>query len=327
MIYYKIRKKVEPPTQLFERKGYIMFKVKKQNEVLEVYKKYELLSKKFIVLKVKFDTNNNVLGDEFIEACLPTPTFIIHSKSSYYIGWAISGKIKTKAQKEFAKDLRIRLKLTLLKRSSAFDVAVSSIWALSQINAQRVFKTQNVYELEDLAQWCVSISDSIETFDEKEALVYAKKYEKTEDALFDFIREKVYNYIRVNGKKSATDIFEYTTQIALLGYEIIGSKKGISSVMSKARNIARWCYENYEPKVNNWNYIRKTKSNEELKMTRKENITRINKLRAQDREMRVKQAVESLKFLNEKISVRKVAQYANISTKTAHKYLKKLNLI
>jgi hypothetical protein len=304
-----------------------MINVKKDNAVIEVYKKYGLLSKKFIVLKVKFDTNNKVLGDEFIEAGLPEPTFIIHASSAYYIGWAIRGAIKTKAQKEFAKDLRIRLKLTLLKRSSAFDVSVSSIWALSQISAQRVLKTQNIYDLENLAQWCVSVSDSVEMFDEKEALVYAKTYEKTEDALFDFIREKVYNYIRTNGKKDRESLFEYTMQIALLGYEIIGSKKGISSVMSKARNIAKWCFENYTPGVNNWNYARKTKDDEELEMTRRENITRINKLRAEDRKMRVKQAVESLKFLGEKVSVRKVAQYANISTKTAHKYLKELNLL
>ena len=299
----------------------------KDNVVIEVYKKYELLSKKFIVLKVKLDTNNKVLGDEFIEACLPTPTFIIHSKSSYYIGWAINGKIKTKAQKEFAKDLRIRLKLTLLKRSSAFDVNVSSIWALSQINAQRVFKTQNIYELEELSQWCVSVSDSIETFDEKEALVYAKTYEKTEDAFFDFIREKVYNYIRVNGKKSATDIFEYTTQIALLGYEIIGSKKGISSVISKARNIARWCYENYEPKINNWNYVRKTKSEEELQMTRRERALtnaqeKYNKAHKKILILITGMFKDEYKKKNGEWNITKIARDANVDRKTVYKHLK-----
>ena len=105
------------------------------------------------------------------------------------------------------------------------------------------------------------------------------------------------------------------------------NKKEKSTLRAKCRTI--WCFynkkdwviENYEPP--RWNYKRKM-TQKEYEMTRKENIIKINKLRAIDKKKKVEQAIESLKFLNERISVRKVAEYAKVSTKTAQKYLKEL---
>ena len=81
-------------------------KDKSSNIIGELYKKFELIASKVIVLRVFKDTTNM---DDFIKAELPQPTLLTETWDGYFIGYAIKGKIKTKAQKLFYKHLSLRL--------------------------------------------------------------------------------------------------------------------------------------------------------------------------------------------------------------------------
>ena len=298
------------------------------DKVIKLYKKFDLIASKIIVLYIEKDTRN---FDDWLQAELLQPTLLIEHYKGYFIGWAIEGKITTKKQKEFYKHLALRLKKTLLKKTDLHIVKVSSVWAL-QYALENGYKETNkrLYELKDLAKTCISLTAKEEKNNklndlklDEEFAIFAGTYTKTEDALFDFIRFKAYDYkknnIINNIETTLEDLENYCRSVAEIGYDIVGGK-GISTAYAKARNIAEWVLENY----GNGKRKRKTKNDKEYEMTRRENIVRINKLRAEDRKLRVQQAIESLKFIGERISVRKVAEYANISTKTAQKYLKQL---
>jgi len=103
----------------------------------------------------------------------------------------------------------------------------------------------------------------------------------------------------------------------------MGHKKGISTPLAKAKSIYNWVMENYNPKgINNWNYVRKTKNDEELEMTRRENILEINKRRAEKTKRKVYEVIKKLKKQQENIGIKKVAKIANVSVNTARKYIK-----
>ncbi|WP_456488866.1 hypothetical protein, partial [Caminibacter pacificus] len=87
----------------------------------------------------------------------------------------------------------------------------------------------------------------------------------------------------------------------------------------KAKAIYNWVMENYQ---NNWNYKRKTKDDEELEMTRRENILRINKKRAEKTKEKIYKVIKQLQEKNENIGIKKVAKIAQVSVNTARKYLK-----
>ncbi len=306
----------------------MLVNVKILNKVIELYKKFNLVASKIIVLQVRKDKRD---FSDWIQADLPQPTIIAESWDGYFIGWGIAGKIETKEQKKFYKDLSLRLKKTLLKKTQLHNIKVSSIYALRYTLENGYIETnKKIYEMKDIASFCLSLSKKEEKEkkiiidDTKEEFaIFAGTYTKTEDALFDFIRYKAYDYKKNNMinniETTLEDLENYCRAIAEIGYDLIGGK-GLSTAYAKAKNIAKWVLENY----GNGKRKRKMKNDKEYEMTRRENIVRINKLRAEDRKLRVQQAIESLKFVGERVSVRKVAEYANISTKTAQKYLKQL---
>lgn len=59
-------------------------------------------------------------------------------------------------------------------------------------------------------------------------------------------------------------------------------------------------------------------------MNRSENAKRQSKLKAIEAKNKIRSVVESMKFLNEKITASAVARTANLSRPTATKYLKEL---
>jgi len=205
--------------------------------------------------------------------------------------------------------------LTLKEQIKAFEYSTNkkiSIKELKQIQSktQKEFaeiKYNNVY-------------DKIAKLSNNQTEI--KLLEKlTDDEIFDTLRELAYRFYASNSYINEEILYQ------------LGLSAGVPEKTSKGRvleyktkAIVEWINKKFNKKdnINNWNYKRKTKTNKDYEMTRKDNITKINKLRAIDRQKKVEQAVESLKFLNERISVRKVAEYAKISTKTAQKYLKEL---
>ena len=324
----------------------------KNNVDKELYQNIEafikatgLILAKYLILKIPWDLANKVRGYECFDAGLPTPTFIIWTKANYYLGYAINGTIKTKQQKKFFKDLGLRIKFTLELKSTAKNVKVSNLFILSNLdpdNIVRIINNKITYEMKTLASYCISLTPDLiakEKEKVKELNIFAKTYEKTEDAIFDFIRFKVYDYIRTNfsnKEKNKWSIYDYAMEIALMAYNELGSKKGISSVICKARNIAQWCYENYNPNgvnnwsVNNWNYTRKTTSDKELKVTRQERAkenARLKYERVHKKILNILNKADEYKKKNGSWNISKIAKEAGVTRSSVYKHLKDENLI
>ena len=311
-------------------------KKKATNVVIELYRKFNLIASKVIVLKTRKDTRNFA---DWIDAELPQPTFIIESYDGYFIGWSIKGKIKTQSQKAFYKDLSLRLKKTLLKRTDLNRVENSSIWALQYTldGGERIITKQR-YEMKKLASFCESLTTEeskkkklADTTTAEELAVYASTYSKSEDALFDFIRFKCYDYKKINIingiETKLEDLENYAIAIAELGYETIGGK-GISTATAKAKNIAEWTFYNF----GNGKRQRKTKDDKELQMTRRERALTNAKDKYKKAHRKILNLVTGLyageyKKKNGEWNISKIAKDANVDRKTVYKHLKDENII
>ena len=304
----------------------------KDNVVLQLYIILGLLSTKYIVLRIKKDTRD---FSDFIDAELPQPTLLLETIDGYFISWAVKGKITTKAQKNFYKDLCLRLKKTLLKKGTLHRVENSSVWSLQYaLKDGYQEKNDKIYEMKYLASCCLSLNQKEEKekkIDDitakEEVAVYAGTYSKSDDAAFDFIRFKAYDYKKINIINNIETKFEdlenYAKEIAKICYEVIGYTKGICSLESKAKNIARWTYENY----NNGKRKRKTKSNKELQMTRREIAIKNAKNKYKKAHKKILTITTSM-FANEyrkkngEWNISKIAKAANVDRKTVYKHLK-----
>jgi len=300
------------------------------NVVIELYKKFNLIAKKFLVLRIFKD--KRIFGD-WLDAELPQPTLIVESWDGYFIGYAINGQIKTKEQKNFYKDLALRLKKTLIKRTNLVRVENSSVWALQYaLEGGYVEILKHSYEMKELASFCESLSKKEEEkkilqnqTTKEEFAIYSLTYEKSEDALFDFIRFKAYDYKRINMingvETKLEDLENYCRAIGDLGYSVIGGK-GISTAIAKAKSIAEWTYYNYTAKRKDRRKYKTKKELQRLKMSREENIKKIHQLRTTQTKEKIYNAIKELKEKNEKITIRKVAEVAEVNKNTANKYIK-----
>ena len=265
-----------------------------------------------------------VVGNgEWIKAGLPAPTLLIPLQHSYYIGYKIEGYFATQKNRKFLQDVITRFIITLAHEGAQKVEYLPYKPYLDNKDVIHLYEDY-VYNLrDDIAPNLLSLQEPKKITHRDRALQFISYYERTtEDALFDAIRYTVYDFVRMNGKDALT--YEYVETIAKVKYEIIGSKKGWSTAKAKAKSIYKWVKEHYRVGTdeNNWNYIRKTKSNEELKMTRRENIMRINENKKKINRQKVLDAVNELKAKNERVTIRKVASVAGVAKQTAHTYLK-----
>ena len=308
---------------------------KKDNVVIELYRKFNLIARKIIVLLVRKDTLH---FDDFISAGLPQPTLITEHYKGYFIGWAIKGTIKTKAQKTFYKALSLRLKKTFLTHCNNIRVENSSLWALQYAldDGFSVINNTAVYEMKALAGTCVSLTTEEERrgkldFDtsiEEELHIFAGTYAKTEDALFDFIRFKAYDYVRIQKQNhidvTLEDLENYCKVIAEIGYETIGGK-GLSTARAKAHNIAEWVYNYYRTGKR----VRKIKDDKELAVTRRERALSNAKAQYEKAHRKILNATTGI-FANEykkkdgSWNILRLARELNMSKNTIKKHLKEI---
>jgi len=259
---------------------------------------------------------------EIFDTFLPAPTiYKVFDEHNYLVAWLIEGYFLTKKNKEFLKDVIERAIETFLKMG-AFKVE----W-LGWINIAKLKNSDiihlNTYNLrDDIAPYLESLKKNNKN-NKYKLLEYLASYTETkesDDAFFDWLRFKIYDFVKVNGKEALT--LEYCKELAIIGYEIMGHKKGISTPLAKAKAIYNWVMENYNPKgVNNWNYVRKL-NDEELKMTRKERALKNAEKLAQNTKEKVYKAIEQLKEKGEKVTILKVVELAKVSKNSASKYIK-----
>jgi len=274
----------------------------------------------------------NARGDEWIELYLPTPNIIIYpkNKNGVFIGYAIDGFFGTSKAKKFLEDIIKRFEITFLSLDNISYVERVYHPPIVDENTHYILQLEKIYSLKDFSTILKSLNSKKTS--KKEQVIKNLKVAKalgerkiTDDALFDYMRFIAYDFAKANGKEALTR--EYLEKIGEIGNEILGKTKEFSTIRAKAKAIYNWIMENYRVRkelenVNNWNYVRKTKDDEELLMTRKENILEINKKRAEKTKRKVYEAIEKLKEQKENIGIKKVAKVANVSVNTARKYLR-----
>jgi len=266
-------------------------------------------------------------GDEFIELYLPIPNVVIypHSKNGVFIGYFIEGFFRTQKNKRFLQDIIKRFEKTFLKLSHISHIQRIKHPPIINDKTNCNFQMNIIYSLRDFSTILDSLDYKVSKKKEQiENLKIAKAIgEKkiTDDALFDYMRFIAYDFVKANGKEALTR--EYLEQIGELGNEILGKTKEPSTIRAKAKAIYNWIAENYNiGGVNNWNYVRKTKDDEELKMTRQEIALKNAKKRAEKTKAKVYKAIEELKEENEKITIKNIIKVADVGYTSAQKYLK-----
>jgi Fic family protein len=262
------------------------------------------------------------IGTEWLDIGLPNPTLFIKTGFGAYIGYAIEGFFATEKNKKFLADVFVRLKLTFANENASIRI-IPYPPNLDNLPDYAIL-TDKVYNLrDDIVPVLINISKTIQ--EQEENLYIAKvlkERKEADDALFDYMRYIAYDFVKTNGKEALTK--EYLEEIGELGNEILGKTKEPSTIRAKAKSIYNWIMENYKPGsgIYNWNYVRKTKSDEELKMTRKEIALKNSEKIANITKEKVYKAIKKLKEQEEKITVRKVKELANVSINSAQKYLK-----
>jgi len=269
-------------------------------------------------------------GDEFIELQLPIPNIIIYpSKSGVFIGYFIEGFFGTKKNRRFLQDIIKRFEKTFLKLSHIGYIKRIKHPPIIDDNTNCHFQMDIIYSLKDFSTILDSLNYQVSKKEKQiENLKIAKTLGErkiTDDALFDYMRFIAYDFVKTNGKEALTE--EYLIQIGELGNEVLDKTKEFSTIRAKAKAIYNWIMENYRVRkelenVNNWNYVRKTKDDQELKMTRQEIALKNAKMRAEKTKKKVYEAIKKLKEKNEKVTILKIVEIAEINKNSASKYLK-----
>lgn len=262
---------------------------------------------------------------EWLNCGLPAPSLLIPLKHSYYIGYKIEGYFSTQKNRKFLQDIIARFVITLAHEGAQ---KVEYLHYKPYLDNKDIihYNEDYIYNLrDDIAPCLLSLQETKKRDKERDNLLATiGQYTNSEDELFDAIRFTIYDFVKMNGKDALT--YDYVETIAQVKYEIIGSKKGWSTAKAKAKAIYKWVKENYRVGTGKSKKARRTQKEylEETMATRKEHITKINKERAVKKKNKVKEAIKILEEKGERISVRNIAKVAEISTKTAQKYLKEL---
>ena len=128
-------------------------------------------------------------------------------------------------------------------------------------------------------------------------------------------------FVKENCKDALT--IKYLEEIGELGNEVLGKTKEPSTIKAKAKAIYNWVMKNYNGNgVNNWNYKRKTKNDEELKMTKQELALKNSQERARRTKEKVYKAIKQLKENKEKVTSQKIMEIAKVSKNSALKYMR-----
>ncbi len=278
-------------------------------------------------------------GNEFIELELPIPNLIIYprNKNGVFIGYFIEGFFGTEKAKAFLADIIKRFEKTFLKLSHIGYIERIKHPLIIDENTNCHFQMEVIYSLKDFSRVLDSLDSKVSKKEEKiENLKIAKalgEKKTTDDALFDYMRFIAYDFVKANGKEALTR--EYLEKIGEIGNEVLGKTKEFSTIKAKAKSIYNWIQENYNENksgVWNWNYVRKTKNDEELEMTRRERALSNAKKMYEETHKKIISLVTGM-FANEykkkdgSFNINKIAKDTNVSRPTVYKHLKDEGLI
>ena len=279
------------------------------------------------------------IGNEFIELELPIPNLIIYpkNKNGVFIGYFIEGFFGTGKAKAFLADIIKRFEKTFLKLSHIGYIERVKHPPIIDENTNCHFQIEVIYSLKDFSRVLDSLDSKVSKKEEKiENLKVAKELGErkiTDDALFDYMRFIAYDFVKANGKEALTR--EYLEKIGEIGNEVLGKTKEFSTIKAKAKSIYNWIQENYNENksgVWNWNYVRKTKNDEELEMTRRERALKNSREQYEKAHKKIMSLLTGMfkdeyKKKSGKWHISKIAKDLGMSRDTIRKHLKDEGLL
>jgi len=307
---------------------------KKNNDFAKNLFFYSLKNKEFYFI---FFYLAGAKGDEFIELELPIPNLIIYpkNKNGVFIGYFIEGYFGTEKAKRFLEDIIKRFEKTFLKLSHIGYIERIKHPPIIDKNTNCHLQMEVIYSLKDFSRILYSLDNKVSKKEEKiENLKVAKALGErkiTDDALFDYMRYIAYDFVKANGKEALTR--EYLEKIGEIGNEVLGKTKEFSTIKAKAKAIYNWIQENYNGSgINNWNYVRKTKNDKELAMTRRERALTNAKKKYEETHKKILSLVTGMfakeyKKKDGSFNINKLAKDAKVSRPTVYKHLKDEGLI
>lgn len=275
-------------------------------------------------IQLKCDHNN---AYEWMDYDLPTPALSFDKDGKACLTWYIDGYFATRKGREYLNDIGLRLARTLnasLVPNHRTVKPVQNIAKLSEFKGLDSIKDASWRKHLDV----LAFLDQSDTRDQRINV----------DRLFDVMRFAAYDLVKAHGKEALT--VEYIEDIGMQSKDSFN--KARSDVKGKAKAIFAWVIENYtisgryadmtkEEKarhVKAWRDLQKLKKiqrGEEI-MSRTDNAKKQAEAIAKETEAKVRGAIASLQFLQEKITASAVAKQAGVSRPTATKYLKEMGL-
>ena len=240
-------------------------------------------------------------GIEWLDLDLPTPTLLKHINNGYLVGWAIEGSFRTRKSQEFLNDIIARFLITFRE------------YEIERL-PYRPTDVENAH--------VVDIIYCLKDFSRKLRSIPTRKYVPARaDSFADHTFWAIKLYAEDMIRETGFIVYESLETWAMENF--IG-KKERSTIRAKCRSVWNWYSERDFKLPNRKKYETIEEWYEESRMTRKERMIELNRRRAEEKKAKVLGAIRALEYLGEKITVRKVAEYAGISTRTAHKYLKEI---
>ena len=202
-------------------KNYTLFNTKNQGDTKYNYNDLIAIisNNTFLSVAVYYDLNAQVMGGEFFQADLPTPSLIFSIGRYYILSYAITGKPETQEAKEFFKELQERICLTITQNSTAFktkpinagfDKHLMIEYLKEAKHTNDVIYSNNKYGMRYLSKFCVSLPPK-----DKEAEFLAFCYVTGLDDFNKFSdikekkRKKVDNKDIVKETKKDIDFYEH----------------------------------------------------------------------------------------------------------------------
>jgi len=236
-------------------------------------------------------------GTEWIDEGLPTPTYLEHLNKGYLIAWAIDGFFGTEKGTTYLNDIIARVMITfreLKPKRQCYKPLVEE----NSHYLPKIYKLQQLQNLKSL----------------KKHIKAPVRADSFDDHVFWCIKLYCEDLIRNQG---------LATYGQLESFSYSNFNKEQSTLRAKCRSIFNY----YESK--NWQLPtkRKTKTNEELKVTRQERAL----LNAKEREEKAKRKVinaitglmsETYKKKSGAWHIGKIAKDTNLTPKTVSKHIK-----
>lgn len=229
-------------------------------------------------------------GLELLDYGLPTPNHYQRANNaSYGVYWLLDGYFHTKAGKEYLNDVIARLSIaTKIQRRLGAPVD-------RKINpgAHRLSEFSGLPSLPRRSAQQLN-------------------HAKYDDAVFWAIKLESIARIRRDGWIDRDSLEFWAFDVFVVGDHV----KDRSTLRAKVRSVFDW-YQSRDWKIDDRSFT----------MSRAEAGRKAHQKLAKDTEAKVRGAVTSLQFLQEKITVSSVAKHASISRNTARKYLLDMGLI